>query len=53
MLEEERQHERNINSTAWSTASSIPDNNSTDLCQQLNNLRMHDDLATQVLTNIL
>lgn len=48
MLEEERQHERNINSTAWSTATSIPYNNGAELCQQLSDLRMHDDLAKQV-----
>lgn len=48
MLEEERQHERNINSTAWSTAISIPDNNAAELCQQLSSLKVQDDLAKQV-----
>ncbi|XP_043680073.1 polyadenylate-binding protein-interacting protein 2 isoform X2 [Vespula pensylvanica] len=51
MLEEERQHERNINSTAWSTATSIPYNNGAELCQQLSDLRMHDDLAKQSTLN--
>ncbi|KAI4490650.1 PREDICTED: polyadenylate-binding protein-interacting protein 2 isoform X1 [Polistes canadensis] len=51
MLEEERQHERNINSTAWSTAASIPYNNGAELCQQLSDLRMHDDLAKQSTLN--
>lgn len=53
MLEEERQHERNINSTAWSTATSISDNNAAELCQQLSGLRMQDDLAKQVYTDQL
>lgn len=49
MLEEERQHERNINSTAWSTATGTSDNNTAELCQQLSGLKMQDDLAKQVL----
>lgn len=48
MLEEERQHQRNMNSTAWSTATGTSDNNAAELCQQLSNLRMPDDLAKQV-----
>lgn len=49
MLEEERQHQRNMNSTAWSTATGTSDNNAAELCQQLSNLRMPDDLAKQVI----
>lgn len=52
MLEEERQHQRNMNSTAWSTATGTSDNNAAELCQQLSNLRMPDDLAKQVITKI-
>ncbi|XP_015594824.1 polyadenylate-binding protein-interacting protein 2 [Cephus cinctus] len=51
MLEEERQHQRNQTSTAWSTATSTPDNNGVDLCQQLGGLRVHDDLAKQSTLN--
>ena len=51
MWEDERQHERNTNSIAWSTATSMPENGA-ELCQQLNNLKMHDDLAKQVYTQI-
>lgn len=50
MLEEERQHERNINSTAWSTATGTSDNNTAEICQQLSGLKMQDDLAKQVMT---
>lgn len=50
MLEEEWQHERNINSTAWSTATGTSDNNTAELCQQLSGLKMQDDLAKQVMT---
>jgi len=49
MLEEERQHQRNMNSTAWSTASGVSDNNAAELSQQLGDLKLHDDLAKQVL----
>lgn len=48
MLEEERQHQRNMSSTAWSTATGTPDSNAAELCQQLSSLRMQDDLAKQV-----
>lgn len=48
MLEEERQHDRNIRSTAWSTATGMTENNSAELCQQLNGLRVHDELAKKV-----
>lgn len=51
MLEEEKQHERNMNSTAWSTATNFPENNGAELCQQFNNMRMHDDLAKQSTLN--
>lgn len=51
MWEDERQHERNTNSIAWSTATSMPENGA-ELCQQLNNLKMHDDLAKQVYLNL-
>ncbi|XP_029176169.1 polyadenylate-binding protein-interacting protein 2B [Nylanderia fulva] len=51
MLEEERQHQRNMNSTAWSTATGTSDNNAAELCQQLSNLRMPDDLAKQSTLN--
>lgn len=51
MLEEERQHERNINSVAWSTATSIPENNGAELCQQLNSMKLHDELAKQSTLN--
>ncbi|XP_031773751.1 polyadenylate-binding protein-interacting protein 2 isoform X2 [Apis florea] len=51
MWEDERQHERNTNSIAWSTATSMPENNSAELCQQLSNLKMHDDLAKQSTLN--
>ncbi|XP_017889955.1 polyadenylate-binding protein-interacting protein 2 [Ceratina calcarata] len=50
MWEDERQHERNINSIAWSTATSMPDNGA-ELCQQLSNLKVHDDLAKQSTLN--
>lgn len=50
MWEDER-HERNTNSIAWSTATSMPENNSAELCQQLSNLKMHDDLAKQSTLN--
>ncbi|XP_076166524.1 polyA-binding protein interacting protein 2 [Ptiloglossa arizonensis] len=50
MWEDERQHERNTNSVAWSTATSMPENGA-ELCQQLNNLKMHDDLAKQSTLN--
>ncbi|KAG7190140.1 hypothetical protein KM043_006271 [Ampulex compressa] len=49
MLEEERQHE--IIRTAWSTATNNSENNGAELCQQLSNLRMHDDLAKQSTLN--
>jgi hypothetical protein len=49
MLEEERQHQRNMNSTAWSTATGVSDNNAAELSQQLGDLKLHDDLAKQVL----
>ncbi|XP_046431219.1 polyadenylate-binding protein-interacting protein 2 isoform X2 [Neodiprion pinetum] len=51
MLEEERQHQRNQNSAAWSTATSTVENNGIDLCQQLGGLRVHDDLAKQSTLN--
>ncbi|XP_012266257.1 polyadenylate-binding protein-interacting protein 2B [Athalia rosae] len=51
MLEEERQHQRNQNSAAWSTATSTLENNGADLCQQLIGLRVHDDLAKQSTLN--
>ena len=47
MLEEERQHERNQSSSAWNAATST-ENNGAELCQQLNSLRVHDDIAKQV-----
>ncbi|XP_003424722.1 polyadenylate-binding protein-interacting protein 2B isoform X1 [Nasonia vitripennis] len=50
MLEEERQHERNQNSSAWSSATST-ENNGAELCQQLNSLRVHDDIAKQSTLN--
>ncbi|XP_012281670.1 polyadenylate-binding protein-interacting protein 2B-like [Orussus abietinus] len=49
MLEEERQHQRNQTSTAWSTATTATDSNGTDLCQQLGGLQVHDDIAKQVI----
>jgi len=52
MLEEERQHQRNMSSTAWSTATGTPDSNAAELCQQLSSLRMQDDLAKQVSKKI-
>lgn len=52
MLEEERQHQRNMNSTAWSTATGTSDNNAAELCQQLSNMRMPNDLAKQVTSKI-
>ncbi|KAK0183365.1 hypothetical protein PV327_001414 [Microctonus hyperodae] len=45
MLEEERQHQRNQTSTAWSHATSADSNSGNELCQQLNSLRVHGDLA--------
>lgn len=51
MWEDERQHERNTSSVAWSTATSASENNGTELCQQLNNLKLHDDLAKQSTLN--
>ncbi|XP_077266692.1 polyA-binding protein interacting protein 2 [Temnothorax americanus] len=51
MLEEERQHQRNMSSTAWSTATGTPDSNAAELCQQLNSLRMQDDIAKQSTLN--
>lgn len=51
MLEEERQHQRNQNSAAWSTATSATENNGADLCQQLIGLRVHDELAKQSTLN--
>lgn len=48
MLEEERQHQLNQTSVAWSTATSNPESNGAELCQQLSSLRVHDDLAKQV-----
>ncbi|XP_011502039.1 PREDICTED: polyadenylate-binding protein-interacting protein 2 isoform X1 [Ceratosolen solmsi marchali] len=50
MLEEERQHERNQTSSAWCTATST-ENNGAELCQQLNSLRVHDDIAKQSTLN--
>lgn len=52
MLEEERQHQRNLNSAAWSTATSTLENNGAELCQQLGSLRVHDDLAKRVILNL-
>lgn len=51
MLEEERQHQRNLNSAAWSTATSTLENNGAELCQQLGSLRVHDDLAKRSTLN--
>ncbi|XP_012286245.1 polyadenylate-binding protein-interacting protein 2 [Orussus abietinus] len=51
MLEEERQHQRNQTSTAWSTATTATDSNGTDLCQQLGGLQVHDDIAKQSTLN--
>ncbi|XP_076240697.1 polyA-binding protein interacting protein 2 isoform X2 [Calliopsis andreniformis] len=51
MWEDERQHERNTNSVAWSTATNTSENNGTELCQQFSNLKMHDDLAKQSTLN--
>lgn len=50
MLEEERQ-QRNLNSAAWSTATSTLENNGAELSQQLSSLRVHDDLAKRVILN--
>ncbi|KAJ8687110.1 hypothetical protein QAD02_022904 [Eretmocerus hayati] len=50
MLEEERQHERNQSSTAWCHASNT-DSNGSELCQQLNGLKVHDDVAKQSTLN--
>lgn len=50
MLEEERQHQRNLSSAAWSTATST-ENNGAELCQQLSNLQVHDELAKQSTLN--
>ena len=47
MMEDERQHQRNQNSSAFSDAMST-ENNGAELCQQLNNLRVNDDIAKQV-----
>lgn len=51
MLEEERQHARNQNSSAWSSATRT-ENNGAELCQQLNNLQVDDDIAKQVCFGI-
>lgn len=51
MLEEERQHHRNQTSSAWATATSATENNGAELCQQLNSLRVHDELAKQSTLN--
>lgn len=48
MLEEERQHQRNQTSSAWMLAASATENNGAELCEQLNSLRVHDDVAKQV-----
>lgn len=47
MLEEERQHQRNQTSSAWCNAANA-ENNGAELCQQLNSLRVHDNIAQQV-----
>lgn len=47
MLEEEKQHERNQSSSAWTAATST-ENNGAELCQQLNSLRVHDEVANKV-----
>lgn len=49
MLEEERQHQRNIDSSVATAC--MTENNAAELCQQLNSLSiMHDDsLAKQVV----
>ncbi|XP_014218093.1 polyadenylate-binding protein-interacting protein 2, partial [Copidosoma floridanum] len=51
MLEEERQHERNQASSAWANACASAENNGAELCQQLNSLRVHDDIAKQSTLN--
>lgn len=48
MLEEERQHQRNLSSVAWTNATRA-ESNSAELCQQLGNLKVEDDdLAKEV-----
>ncbi|XP_020287115.1 polyadenylate-binding protein-interacting protein 2 isoform X2 [Pseudomyrmex gracilis] len=50
MLEEERQHQRNIDSSVATAC--MTENNAAELCQQLNSLSMHDDsLAKQSTLN--
>lgn len=52
MLEEERQHQRNQTSSAWSTATNTVENNGAELCQQLGSLRVHDEVAKRVILKL-